>query len=145
MLHVTVVASDAQHDAQRGEAEGGDSPSSSTSARFRESNDFWDTHGVNSDWGCGVLQVVRAVPTKYGVTAEVGERGVAISPAGFRIRGSEMCTGGCILGFLDNCTPPPPPVPRNRQCLTAEPGVGSCARRFLSTGGGYRCAPFNIP
>ena len=22
---------------------------------------------------------------------------------------------------------PPPPVPRNRQCLTAEPGSGSCA------------------
>ena len=23
-------------------------------------------------------------------------------------------------------TPPPPPVSRNQQCLTAEPGVGSC-------------------
>ena len=103
MLHVTVVASDAQDDAELGEAEGGDSPSSSMSTRFREPTNFWDTHGVSGDRGCGVLKAVRAVPTKYGVTAEVGERGVAIPAAGFPIRGSEMCRV-CILGCLDNCT-----------------------------------------
>ena len=34
---------------------------------------------------------------------------------------------GCVA-MASSWKPPPRPVSRNQQCLTAEPGVGSCAR-----------------
>ena len=39
-----------------------------------------------------------------------------------RMRGTR--TGRLIM--VGSCPPPPPPLPRNQQCLTAEPGGGSC-------------------
>ena len=101
---------------------------------------FTDT--VFSDWGLSMLgraaqrrtgdrntksREDKRLIDDFGIRGKggKGERKVLLFLLPIRLAGNSVW-GGDRPGY---CTlvPPPPPVSRNQQCLTAEPGVGSCA------------------